>query len=131
MFFIISFYLTSLHWKLFLKDASGPLRSDGIFLQVKQRDGQFSKGVIALGDYLNKKGGIYQVVLPTPDSCTLFRPRSTRRTPSRADTRADRDMSFSFLTNDASANRIHYRETPSMEGRYARLGDQVGRLWPQ
>eukprot|EP00667_Euglena_gracilis_P007711 EG_transcript_7796 len=75
-----------------------------------------TKGADALCEYINTKGGIYQVVLPTPDSCTLFRPRSSRRVASRS-----RDMSFSFLNHEGStvghpsSARVSYVESPMLQ----------------
>jgi serine/threonine protein kinase len=92
---------------------------DGLFIKIPQRNQKFSKyskGVEAMSEYINTKGGMYQVVLPTPDSCTMFRPRSSRRHASTASgTSNSRDMSFSFLSID-SGTRPAYARSPLLEG---------------
>eukprot|EP00667_Euglena_gracilis_P003214 EG_transcript_3223 len=86
---------------------------DGLFLTFPQEDGRYSKGVQEMSEYILKKGGVYQVVLPTPDSCTLFRPRSARR--ALLQNSHDRDMSFSFLMAD-SRSPCHRRDSPTLSG---------------
>eukprot|EP00668_Euglena_longa_P004829 GGOE01005655.1.p1 GENE.GGOE01005655.1~~GGOE01005655.1.p1 ORF type:complete len:614 (-),score=186.18 GGOE01005655.1:400-2241(-) len=84
---------------------------DGIFVKLVQKTTvKNTKGVDALCEYINSKGGVYQVVLPTPDSCSLFRPRSSRRVASRS-----RDMSFSFLNPDIGSARVPYVESPILQ----------------
>eukprot|EP00668_Euglena_longa_P004830 GGOE01005656.1.p1 GENE.GGOE01005656.1~~GGOE01005656.1.p1 ORF type:complete len:624 (-),score=203.42 GGOE01005656.1:648-2519(-) len=88
-------------------------KCDGLFLTFPQEDGMYSKGVQEMSEYIMKKGGVYQVVLPTPDSCTLFRPRSARR--AALQNSHDRDMSFSFLIAD-SRSPCHRRDSPTLSG---------------
>uniref|UniRef100_A0A7S1NFI9 Protein kinase domain-containing protein n=1 Tax=Eutreptiella gymnastica TaxID=73025 RepID=A0A7S1NFI9_9EUGL len=52
---------------------------DAIFVPLPTRGGaQNKKAVSTMNEYINSKGGLYQVVLPTPETCTLYRPRSSR-----------------------------------------------------
>eukprot|EP00669_Euglena_mutabilis_P007467 TRINITY_DN2749_c0_g1_i2.p1 TRINITY_DN2749_c0_g1~~TRINITY_DN2749_c0_g1_i2.p1 ORF type:complete len:603 (-),score=214.41 TRINITY_DN2749_c0_g1_i2:534-2342(-) len=83
---------------------------DGVLVRFDHGHPRHAKGLRTLTDYVNTKGGVYQVVLPTPDSCTLFRPRSSRRTASVA---PDREIStLSFCRNETRATNPAGYESP-------------------
>jgi [calcium/calmodulin-dependent protein kinase] kinase len=78
-----------------------------------------AKAATKLCEYVNSKGGIYQVVLPTPDSCTLFRPRSLKRLAAQQEgasaslSRDARDVSFSFLTKESGMSSLAQKDSAS------------------